>query len=105
MCFVENIDFDGKSGFTYASEFGIGYYDLSKGLMLRFSYAKSYATHQRLQISRHRGKTAHPDQRRPGSAHGGYEPLKTTLPAEFHLSLNRRDFNTFDLWRSATIAV
>ena len=25
MCFVENIDFDGKSGFTYASEFNTRY--------------------------------------------------------------------------------
>ncbi|MBQ9034595.1 MAG: hypothetical protein IJ099_01365 [Alphaproteobacteria bacterium] len=25
MCFVENIDFDGKSGFTYASEFNRRY--------------------------------------------------------------------------------
>ena len=73
MCFVENIDFDGKSGFTYASEFGIGYYDLSKGLMLRFSYAKSYAPHKGLQISRHRGKISQSDQRRPGSAYGGYK--------------------------------
>ncbi|MBQ3031871.1 MAG: GNAT family N-acetyltransferase [Anaerotignum sp.] len=31
LCFEGNIDFYGKSGFTYASEFGIRYYGLPEG--------------------------------------------------------------------------
>lgn len=31
VCFEGNIDFYGKSGFTYASEFGIRYHDLQEG--------------------------------------------------------------------------
>jgi len=31
LCFEGNIDFYGKSGFTYASEFGIRYHGLSEG--------------------------------------------------------------------------
>ena len=31
LCFEGNIDFYGKSGFTYASEYGIRYHGLSKG--------------------------------------------------------------------------
>ena len=31
LCFEGNIDFYGKSGFTYASEFGIRYHDLPEG--------------------------------------------------------------------------
>ena len=31
LCFEGNIDFYGKSGFTYAGEFGIRYHDLPEG--------------------------------------------------------------------------
>ena len=31
LCFEGNIDFYGKSGFTYASEYGIRYHDLPEG--------------------------------------------------------------------------
>ena len=40
MCFEGNIDFYGKSGFTYASEFGIRYHDLPEGADASFFLCK-----------------------------------------------------------------
>lgn len=40
LCFEGNIDFYGKSGFTYASEFGIRYHDLPEGADVSFFLCK-----------------------------------------------------------------
>ncbi len=40
ICFEGNIDFYGKSGFTYASEFGIRYHDLPEGADASFFLCK-----------------------------------------------------------------
>ncbi len=40
MCFEGNIDFYSKSGFTYASEFGIRYHDLPEGADASFFLCK-----------------------------------------------------------------
>ena len=40
LCFEGNIDFYGKSGFTYASEFGIRYHDLPAGTDASFFLCK-----------------------------------------------------------------
>ena len=40
LCFEGNIDFDGKSGFTYASEFGIRYHGLPEGADASFFLCK-----------------------------------------------------------------
>ena len=40
VCFEGNIDFYGKSGFTYASEFGIRYHDLPEGADASFFLCK-----------------------------------------------------------------
>ena len=40
LCFEGNIDFYGKSGFTYASEFGIRYHGLSEGADASFFLCK-----------------------------------------------------------------
>lgn len=40
MCFEGNIDFYGKSGFTYANEFGIGYHGLPEGTDASFFLCK-----------------------------------------------------------------
>ena len=41
VCFEGNIDFYGKSGFKYASEFNIRYHGLEEGQDASFFYAKS----------------------------------------------------------------
>ena len=40
LCFEGNIDFYGKSGFTYASQFGIRYHDLPEGADASFFLCK-----------------------------------------------------------------
>lgn len=40
LCFEGNIDFYGKSGFTYASEFGIRYHGLPEGADASFFLCK-----------------------------------------------------------------
>lgn len=41
LCFEGNIDFYGKSGFDYASKFGIRYHGLPEGADASFFFARS----------------------------------------------------------------